>query len=85
MNLRSRKETFVEREVTYTLEMNGKFFVIEHVPARVCVETGEQLFSPDIVERLQRTIWGRRKPTRVMQTPVFEFARLTRRATRTRQ
>ena len=74
MNSIARKETFVERHVTCALEMNGKFFVIEHVPARVCVETGEQLFAPDTVERLQRTIWGRRKPARVIETPVFEFA-----------
>ena len=34
----------VERTVTYTSEVNGKLFVIENVPARVDVETGEQFF-----------------------------------------
>ncbi len=48
---------FVEQEVTYTLEIDGKFIVIENVPARVCVETGERLFSPQTVEILQQTIW----------------------------
>jgi YgiT-type zinc finger domain-containing protein len=67
------KETFAEQQVTYTLEVRGKFFIIEHVPARVCVETGEQLFSPETVERLQRTIWGRKQPNRFLETPVFEF------------
>ena len=56
MNTESPKETFVVQQVTYTLEVRGKFFIIEHVPARVCVKTGEQLFSPETVERLQRTI-----------------------------
>ena len=37
--------------MTYTLGVRGKLFVAEHVPARVCVETGEQLFSPETVER----------------------------------
>jgi YgiT-type zinc finger domain-containing protein len=50
------KETMVERKVTYTLEMDGKFYIVEHVPARVCLETGEQFFSPETVERLQKTI-----------------------------
>lgn len=81
MNTQSPTETFIERQVTYTLEARGKFFVIEHVPARVCVETGEQLFSPETVERLQRTIWGRTQPKRLLQTPVFEFAGQTRRPT----
>ena len=49
-----------ETKVTYTLEMNGKFVIIENVPARVCEETGEQFFSPDTVERLQKTIWAAR-------------------------
>ena len=83
MNTVSPKETFSEQQVTYTLEVRGKFFIIEHVPARVCIETGEQLFSPETVERLQRTIWGRKQPNRFLETPVFEFAGPTGRSTRT--
>ena len=41
----------VERRVTYTLEHNGQFYVVENVPARVNEETGEQLFAPATVER----------------------------------
>lgn len=62
-----------EAKVTYTLEMDGKFFIIENVPARVCVETGEQFFSPETVERLQQTIWGREEPKKVVETSVYEF------------
>ena len=67
-------ETFVEQKVTYVLEQQGRVVIVEHVPARVCVETGERLFAPDIVERLQQIVWEQRKPTRVVETPVFEFA-----------
>lgn len=67
-------EPLVERKVTYTLEVNGKLVVIENVPARVNLETGEQLFSPTTVERLQKMIREQRKPSRVIQVPVFEFA-----------
>ncbi|WP_333207074.1 YgiT-type zinc finger protein [Microcoleus sp. B5-D4] len=68
------KETMVEQKVTYTLEINGKFIIIENVPARVCVETGDPFFSPETVEQLQKMIWEDRKPIRVIETPVFEFA-----------
>ncbi|MDQ3004940.1 MAG: YgiT-type zinc finger protein [Chloroflexota bacterium] len=64
------KETFVPEKVTYTIEVDGQLTVIEHVPARVCLETGEQLFSAEI----QQLIFSKRKPTRVMEVPVFEFA-----------
>jgi YgiT-type zinc finger domain-containing protein len=64
----------MERRVTYTLEMDGKLFVVENVPARVNPETGEQLFSPETVERLHEIIRGHEKPVRVVETPVFDYA-----------
>ena len=67
-------ERFIQENVTYVLEMEGQLFVIENVPARVSVETGEQLFSPETVDRLQQTIWTKQKPVRVLETPVYEFA-----------
>jgi YgiT-type zinc finger domain-containing protein len=67
-------ETIRETKVTYTLEMDGRFFIIENVPARVCEETGEQFFSPETVERLQQTILGQEKPKKTIETPVYEFA-----------
>ena len=63
----------LETKVTYTLEIDGKFFIIENVPARVCEETGEQFFSPETVERLQQTVTGREKPKKTIETPVYEF------------
>jgi YgiT-type zinc finger domain-containing protein len=36
------KEIMIETEVTYTLKLGGKFYIIEHVPARLCQETVEQ-------------------------------------------
>lgn len=74
MNTYQWKEKLVERKVTYTLDINGQLIVIENVPARVNVETGEQLFSPDTVERLQKMIWQQSKPKRMIQVPVYEYA-----------
>lgn len=52
------KETMMETEVRYLLERGGKFYIIEYVPARVCRETGEQLFSPETVEHIHSLIKG---------------------------
>ena len=68
------EESFTETEVIYTLEHGGKFFIVEHVPARVCQETGERLFAPETVERIQELLKGKRKPSRTVETPVYEFA-----------
>lgn len=56
------------------MEKDGRFIIVENVPARVCVETGEQFFSPETVERLQRMIWEEEKPKKFIETPVYEFA-----------
>ena len=68
-------KTMLETTVTYTLEHEGRFYIIRHVPARVCEETGEQYFAPGTVERIQALIKGERKPDGVVETPVFEYAR----------
>ncbi|MCX6997927.1 MAG: YgiT-type zinc finger protein [Kiritimatiellaeota bacterium] len=68
------KETMIETEVTYTLEHGGKLYLIEHVPARVCRETGEQYFAPETVEHIQALIKSRRKPAKTIETPVYEYA-----------
>ena len=68
------QETMIDTKVTYTIEQDGKFFLIEHVPARVCRETGEQFFTPETVEHIQAVIKNRQKPVRVIETPVFKYA-----------
>ena len=69
-------EILIEQKVTYTLELNGKFFLIENVPARVNVETGEQYFAPKTVDRLQQVVW-KGQPTRTVTLPVYEFTNST--------
>lgn len=64
----------VEKQVTYTLELNGKIFVIENVPARVDEETGEQFFSPSTVEHLQQIILTGQAPDRFTEVPVYKYA-----------
>ena len=67
-------EKLIECRVTYTLEHEGRFYLVENVQARVNEETGEQFFSPATVERLQKTVMGQSKPTRVIETSVFEYS-----------
>jgi YgiT-type zinc finger domain-containing protein len=70
----SNRDMQVEKQVTYTLELNGKFFVIENVPARVDEETGEQFFSPSTVEHLQQIVMTEQTPDRFTEVPVYKYA-----------
>ena len=69
-----QEERLVEQRVTYTLEMNGKLYVVENVPVRVNEETGEQFFAPSTVECLQETILGQTEPNKVIETPVYKYS-----------
>lgn len=60
--------------VTYPLELEGRWVLIEQVPARVCIQCGERLFTPDTVDKLQQIARGVQKPQRIQETPVFDFA-----------
>ena len=66
--------TLVDERVTYHIEINERFFVIENVPVCVNVETGERHFSPETVKRLRKIVRGRRSTVRTIQTSVYEFA-----------
>ena len=66
-------ETLENKKVTYSIEVNGRFVIIEDVPARVNVETGERYFSPETVERLQQAVWEQYHPVRTIETPVYEY------------
>jgi hypothetical protein len=74
MTTNSWNEVLVEQTVTYSLDMNGVFFLIENVPARVNLETGEQFFSPSTVERIQQIVLNQKSPVRFIETPVYNFA-----------
>ena len=69
-------EPLVERTVTYHIEVAGRLILVENVPARVNIETGETYYSPETVERLQRVVWEQSRPIRTIETPVYEYAAL---------
>lgn len=75
-NRKILKEILINQKVTYTLEMDGKFIIIENVPARVNVETEEQFFSPKTVDRLQQIVWNQQQPVRTVVLSVYEYKAL---------
>ena len=77
MEKHESEERFIEQKVTYALEVDGRFVIVENVPARVSERTGERLFSPETVEALHRIVWETKTPKRTIQTPVFEYSATT--------
>jgi hypothetical protein len=67
-------ETLVEKEVNYILELEDRIIVVENMPARVSLETGERYFAPETVERLHKMVWESKKTTRIIKTSEYEYA-----------
>ena len=70
---KSRKGPLSKQRLTYKLEVDGKFYIIENVPARVDEETGEQFFAPSTVERLQEIILSQREPGKMIEMSVYRY------------
>ena len=63
-----------ERLVQHEYRWEGKLFVFEDVPARVCRQCGEKYFDSLVVKAMERAVLGHLKPKRVLQVPVFSYA-----------
>jgi YgiT-type zinc finger domain-containing protein len=63
-----------ERKITHPQEYNGKIIILENLPAEVCLQCGEVLLSPDILERVQELVWSKTAPKRRTSVPVYDLA-----------
>jgi len=60
-------------KITFSQEVNGMLEVVENVPAEVCTQCGDQLFDPKTVRTLEKILRSKRKPTKTISVPVFDF------------
>jgi hypothetical protein len=67
------EEILVDGLVTYPLQIDGKFYLIENVPARIDEETGEHYFSAVVVENLQQIVSSGKEPDRTIETTVYNY------------
>ena len=73
MAAESPDEEFIQQYFTYRLQGVGRFVVVENVPARVSLRTGERFFSPDTVERLHKLCGNKRFPCVLSKLPSFNI------------
>jgi hypothetical protein len=73
MSTEGKEGKLVHQEINYTIFKEGQFYMVENVPARVDLETGEQFFSPKTVEQLHQIILRKNNPVRTIETSVYHF------------
>ena len=67
------EEFLVSGFVTHPLQVDGKFYLIENVPARIDEESGEHFFSAAVVKQLQQIVLNGEKPDRTIETAIYNY------------
>ena len=63
-----------EELVDEVFQIDGKYILVDHIPATVRARCGEETFSRETTEKIRLLVHGRAKPTKSIALEVFEFA-----------
>jgi YgiT-type zinc finger domain-containing protein len=63
--------------VTETFNVNGKYVIIENIPAEVCSYCGEETYSIEITEQLKRMLEGKANEPRHIEAELFEYKKVS--------
>lgn len=59
--------------VNEVFHIQGKFHLVENIPATVCSRCGEEVFSRETTERIRVLLHRETKPTRSIPLGVFSY------------
>jgi HTH-type transcriptional regulator/antitoxin MqsA len=62
-----------EEVVDEVFHIDGRYVLVEHIPAMVCAQCGERTFSRESAEGVRRMLHGTAKPKRSESMEVFAY------------
>lgn len=71
---RCKSGTLEPRTIRYVQEYAGNLYIVENVPACVCMQCDEVILSEPVAEKIQQLIWSGAAPERTEQVPVYQVA-----------
>lgn len=63
-----------QKFVSEVFDIDGKVVRVENIPANVCTQCGESVFSSETTEKVRRMVHGEAKPIKSVQMDVFAFS-----------
>lgn len=63
----------VEKRVDLLRKIEGKYILIENVPAGVCKECGTRYYTANVLKTVEATIRGRRQAEREVPLAVYSL------------
>ena len=61
----------IEKQVTLHRKVNGRYVLIENVPAGVCTECGTRYYAANVLKMVEESVRGRRQVAREVVVPVY--------------
>ena len=62
-----------QKNVQEVFQIDGKYVLVDGIPATVCMRCGEESFSRETTEKVRQLVHGRAKPVKSLPLEVFEF------------
>ena len=62
-----------EERVEEVFRIDGKYVLVDRIPATVCARCGEETFSRETTERIRLMVHEQTRPTKSIPLKVFEF------------
>jgi YgiT-type zinc finger domain-containing protein len=59
--------------VSEVFHIDGKFYLVENIPASVCSRCGEEVFSRETTERIRVMLHGEAEPIKSISVDVFSY------------
>ncbi|MFB2836822.1 YgiT-type zinc finger protein [Floridanema evergladense] len=59
--------------VNEIFQIEGKFYLVENIPAEVCSRCGEEVFSRETTEKIRVMLHGETKPIKSIAVDVFSY------------
>lgn len=63
----------IEKRVTLHREVQGRYVLIENVPAGVCAECGTRYYAANVLKTIEESLRGRRQAEREVLVPVYSL------------
>ena len=59
--------------VSEIFQIDGKFYLVENIPATVCSRCGEEIFDRETTEQIRVMLHGEARPIRSISVDVFSY------------
>jgi HTH-type transcriptional regulator / antitoxin MqsA len=66
-------EKYHPENISETFQIDGKFYLVENIPAAICSQCGEISFSRQTTERIRVMLHGQAQPIKAIFMDVYAY------------